>query len=219
MAASDQTYRNQKALHVVFAVSSAIDDYRARILINYGVMLDQRVSGKVFSALFDASVRGDSGGRAQALRDLDQHARLAHDQGVAIGGRRRLNHVGDIANAYRGAAGGLDLPGADIVRGHGLAVRLDHHPLIVGVDEAGAGDAGGALHGTQDVEKAEVAVGQVAGPRPHLDAPDLAAIDGDARHARGGEQPRPDGPLHHVAQRHGVKLVAGEADLEHVGAA
>ncbi|MFL5295186.1 MAG: type I secretion system permease/ATPase [Phenylobacterium sp.] len=56
----------------VFAVSSVIDDYRARILINYGVMLDQRVSGKVFSALFDASVRGDSGVRAQALRDLDQ---------------------------------------------------------------------------------------------------------------------------------------------------
>jgi ATP-binding cassette, subfamily C, bacterial exporter for protease/lipase len=56
----------------VFAVSSAIDDYRARILINYGVMLDQRVSGKVFSALFDASVRGDTGARAQALRDLDQ---------------------------------------------------------------------------------------------------------------------------------------------------
>src|SRR6185437_4642125 len=55
----------------VFAVSSAIDDFRARILINYGVMLDQRVSGKVFSALFDASVRGDNSSRAQALRDLD----------------------------------------------------------------------------------------------------------------------------------------------------
>jgi PrtD family type I secretion system ABC transporter len=56
----------------VFAVSSAIDDYRARILINYGVMLDQRVSGKVFSALFDAQVRGDPSAKAQALRDLDQ---------------------------------------------------------------------------------------------------------------------------------------------------
>jgi PrtD family type I secretion system ABC transporter len=56
----------------VFAVSSVIDDFRARILINYGVMLDQRVSGQVFSALFDASVRGDSSARAQALRDLDQ---------------------------------------------------------------------------------------------------------------------------------------------------
>ena len=56
----------------VFAVSSVIDDYRARILINYGVALDQRVSGRVFTALFDAAVRGDPGARAQALRDLDQ---------------------------------------------------------------------------------------------------------------------------------------------------
>lgn len=55
----------------VFIVSSAIDDVRARILINYGVMLDQRVSGQVFTALFDDSVRGGAG-RAQALRDLDQ---------------------------------------------------------------------------------------------------------------------------------------------------
>src|SRR5438270_2676756 len=56
----------------VFAVSSVIDDYRARILINYGVVLDQRVSGQVFSALFDASLRGDTSARTQALRDLDQ---------------------------------------------------------------------------------------------------------------------------------------------------
>jgi ATP-binding cassette subfamily C exporter for protease/lipase len=55
----------------VFMVSGAIDDYRARILINYGVVLDQRVSGRVFSALFDAAVRGDPSARAQALRDLD----------------------------------------------------------------------------------------------------------------------------------------------------
>ncbi|HEY3948956.1 type I secretion system permease/ATPase [Phenylobacterium sp.] len=54
-----------------FAVSSAIDDFRAKILINYGVMLDQRVSGKLFSALFDASLRGEQGARSQALRDLD----------------------------------------------------------------------------------------------------------------------------------------------------
>jgi PrtD family type I secretion system ABC transporter len=56
----------------VFAISSVIDDYRARILINYGVVLDQRVSGRVFVALFDAAVRGEPGARAQALRDLDQ---------------------------------------------------------------------------------------------------------------------------------------------------
>jgi ATP-binding cassette, subfamily C, bacterial exporter for protease/lipase len=57
---------------LVFVVSSAIDDFRARILINYGTILDQRVSGRVFTALFDAAVRGDPGARAQALRDLDQ---------------------------------------------------------------------------------------------------------------------------------------------------
>jgi len=55
----------------VFAISSVVDDFRARILINYGMLLDQRVSGHVFSALFDAAVRGDPSGRAQALRDLD----------------------------------------------------------------------------------------------------------------------------------------------------
>lgn len=55
----------------VFIISSAIDDYRARILINFGVALDQRVSGRVFTSLFDAAVRGEWGARAQALRDLD----------------------------------------------------------------------------------------------------------------------------------------------------
>ncbi len=56
----------------VFVVSSVIDDVRAKILINYGVALDQRVSGRVFTALFEATVRGDPSGRSQALRDLDQ---------------------------------------------------------------------------------------------------------------------------------------------------
>lgn len=56
----------------VFAISSVIDDFRARILINFGVALDQRVSGRVFTSLFDAAVRGDWSARAQALRDLDQ---------------------------------------------------------------------------------------------------------------------------------------------------
>ncbi|HEY8616109.1 type I secretion system permease/ATPase [Phenylobacterium sp.] len=55
----------------VFAVSSVIDDMRARILIAYGMSLDQRVSGPLFTALFDAAVRGEAGVRAQALRDLD----------------------------------------------------------------------------------------------------------------------------------------------------
>lgn len=55
----------------VFAVSSAIDDFRARILINYGMVLDQRVSGRLFWGLFEAAVRGEPSARSQALRDLD----------------------------------------------------------------------------------------------------------------------------------------------------
>jgi len=54
-----------------FIVSGIIDDYRAKVLINFGVVMDQRVSGKVFSALFDGAVRGSPSIRSQALRDLD----------------------------------------------------------------------------------------------------------------------------------------------------
>jgi PrtD family type I secretion system ABC transporter len=68
----------------VFAVSSAIDDFRARILINYGILLDQRVSGRLFSGLFDAAVRGDPSGRAQALRDLDQFRQTLTGIGAAV---------------------------------------------------------------------------------------------------------------------------------------
>jgi ATP-binding cassette subfamily C exporter for protease/lipase len=56
---------------VCFIISSVIDDYRARVLINFGIALDQRVSGHVFSALFDGVARGNPNVRAQALRDLD----------------------------------------------------------------------------------------------------------------------------------------------------
>jgi len=56
---------------LVFGISGVIDDIRARVLINYGVALDQRTSGRVFTSLFDAAVRGEASARAQALRDLD----------------------------------------------------------------------------------------------------------------------------------------------------
>lgn len=68
---------------LVFGVSSIIDDYRARILINYGVALDQKVSGRVFSSLFDAAVRGDASARTQALRDLDQFRQTMTGIGAA----------------------------------------------------------------------------------------------------------------------------------------
>lgn len=56
---------------LAFVISGLVDDYRAKVLVNYGVILDQRVSGRVFSALFDSVVRGNPAARSQALRDLD----------------------------------------------------------------------------------------------------------------------------------------------------
>ena len=67
----------------VFSISSVVDDYRAKVLINYGMMLDQRVSGHIFSSLFDAAVRGDPGARAQALRDLDTFRQTLTGVGAA----------------------------------------------------------------------------------------------------------------------------------------
>ena len=54
-----------------FVMSGVIDHYRAKILINYGVLLDQRVSGHVFAALFHSGPDGAGQGKSQALRDLD----------------------------------------------------------------------------------------------------------------------------------------------------
>lgn len=56
---------------LAFVVSGLIDDFRAKVLINYGLVMDQRVSGRVFSALFDSVIRGNPSARSQALRDLD----------------------------------------------------------------------------------------------------------------------------------------------------
>ena len=54
-----------------FVISGVIEEFRTKVLINYGQVLDQRVSGHVFSALFEAAVRGNPGVRSQALRDVD----------------------------------------------------------------------------------------------------------------------------------------------------
>lgn len=61
---------------VVFLISSVIDELRTRVLINYGIMLDQRVSSHVFAALFDAERRGGTQARSQALRDLDSFRQI-----------------------------------------------------------------------------------------------------------------------------------------------
>src|SRR5690606_13237266 len=56
---------------VTFAISGVIEEFRTKVLISYGRVLDQRVSGHVFSALFEAAVRGNPSIRSQALRDVD----------------------------------------------------------------------------------------------------------------------------------------------------
>lgn len=59
------------AVLLAFFVSGLIDDFRAKVMVNFGVVMDQRVSGRVFTALFDSAVRGNPSARSQALRDLD----------------------------------------------------------------------------------------------------------------------------------------------------
>ncbi len=61
---------------LAFLISGLIDDFRAKVLINYGVIMDQRVSGRVFSALFDTVIRGNPAARSQALRDLDSFRQM-----------------------------------------------------------------------------------------------------------------------------------------------
>jgi len=68
----------------VFAVSGVLDHYRAKALINYGVVFDERTSQPVFQTLFDAVVRRDAQARSQALRDLDNFRQTITGQGVSV---------------------------------------------------------------------------------------------------------------------------------------
>lgn len=61
---------------LVFVISSVIDELRTRVLINYGIALDQKVSSHVFAAIFEAETRGRGQGGAQPLRDLDSFRQL-----------------------------------------------------------------------------------------------------------------------------------------------
>ena len=54
-----------------FIISGVVDHYRAKVLIHFGVLLDQRVSGHIFAALFEGNLRGNPAAKSQALRDLD----------------------------------------------------------------------------------------------------------------------------------------------------
>lgn len=66
-----------------FIVSGVIDHYRAKVLIHFGVLMDQRVSSHVFAALFEGSLRGNPTAKSQALRDLDSFRQML--TGTAFG--------------------------------------------------------------------------------------------------------------------------------------
>jgi PrtD family type I secretion system ABC transporter len=68
----------------VFAVSTLIDIVRQQVLIDFGVVFDRHVSGRVFAALFDGVAKRRISPRSQALRDLDQFRTLLTGQAVAI---------------------------------------------------------------------------------------------------------------------------------------
>jgi ATP-binding cassette subfamily C exporter for protease/lipase len=68
----------------VFAISSVLDNLRARVLSNFGVVFDQQISGHVFSALFDGVVRREPVAGAQALRDLDSFRQTLTGPGIGV---------------------------------------------------------------------------------------------------------------------------------------
>ena len=68
----------------VFVISSLIDVYRARVLSDFGKVLDQKLSGHVFSALFDGIVRRDPQAGSQALRDLDSFRQTITGAGIGV---------------------------------------------------------------------------------------------------------------------------------------
>jgi ATP-binding cassette subfamily C exporter for protease/lipase len=68
----------------VFAVSSILDNYRARVLSNFSTVLDQRVAGHAFTALFDGVIQRAPQAGAQALRDVDGFRQTLTGNGISI---------------------------------------------------------------------------------------------------------------------------------------
>ncbi len=68
----------------VFVISGALDFLQSRVLAAFGTMLEQRVSGHIFAALFDGIVRRQPQAGAQALRDLDSFKQAITGPGIAV---------------------------------------------------------------------------------------------------------------------------------------
>lgn len=64
------------------AVYAALETVRSKILVRIGRRLDQLLAGRVFSAIFSASVLQRDGGSSQALRDLDTVREFLTGQGL-----------------------------------------------------------------------------------------------------------------------------------------
>jgi PrtD family type I secretion system ABC transporter len=54
-----------------FAVSGVVDHFRAKVLINYGTVFDERVAPSLFATLFESVVRRETTARSQVMRDVD----------------------------------------------------------------------------------------------------------------------------------------------------
>ena len=68
----------------VFLISSVIDNYRGQVLTGFSVVFDQQLASRTFAALFDAVVRRQPVGRAQALRDLDTVRQNIGGQAIGV---------------------------------------------------------------------------------------------------------------------------------------
>ncbi len=68
----------------VFGISTVMDVIRQQVLIDFGIVFDRFVSGRVFAALFEGVARRKIGPQSQALRDLDQFRTVLTGQTVSI---------------------------------------------------------------------------------------------------------------------------------------
>lgn len=67
---------------VMLAVLAALEMMRGRLLVRAGSRLDKVMSGRIFSAVFDRSLKVPGGAPVQALRDMDTVREFATGPGV-----------------------------------------------------------------------------------------------------------------------------------------
>ena len=78
---------------VCFLVSGVVDHYRAKVLIHFGVLLDQRVSGHIFAALFELELMWQDYEAAVGSDDARVRFSAAGGSGFTLPFQRHL-HAG-----------------------------------------------------------------------------------------------------------------------------